>query len=73
MRIHDALTGEQKLSLYGCATEVQDVSFSPDGTLIAAITRDGFARVWERQRSNAAILMPSGSAGRPQTEPATAH
>ena len=49
VHIHDADSGEPVLALYGNTTPVQSVNFGHDGTLIAAITVDGIARVWDRK------------------------
>src|SRR5205814_1921560 len=35
-----------------------DVDFSPDGALVAAITTDGFVKVWNRRISSEAALFP---------------
>ncbi len=58
VRLHDAATGEERLAFYGLNTPVVDVDISADGTLIAAITTDGFTKVWDRQLSSAAALLP---------------
>ncbi len=58
VRLHDAATGEERLAFYGNTTLVADVDMSADGTRIAAITTDGFTKVWDRQLSSAAALPP---------------
>ena len=56
--LHDAATGEERLALYGLNTPVVDVDISADGKLIAAITTDGYTKVWDRQLSIAAAMPP---------------
>jgi len=58
VRIHDVATGEERLAFYGLTTPVVDVDISADGVLIAAITREGSAKVWDRKISSEAALLP---------------
>lgn len=37
------------------------MDISADGKLIAAITTDGFTKVWDRQRSSEAALLPNAA------------
>lgn len=58
LRIHDWLSGEQRLVVYGYTSPVLDVDISPDGKLIVAVAADGYAKVWSRQASSEAALLP---------------
>jgi WD40 repeat protein/transcriptional regulator with XRE-family HTH domain len=46
--LHQAVSAQQSyLSLRGHASGVNDVAFSPDGTLIATASLDGTAKIWD--------------------------
>ncbi|QDT02960.1 Serine/threonine-protein kinase PrkC [Rubripirellula lacrimiformis] len=62
VRIHDAIKGDEILALYGLSTQVADVDFSPNGTQIAAIGKDGLVKIWNRQISAGAAKLPWQSA-----------
>jgi WD40 repeat protein len=56
VKLWDAHTGKEILSLVGHTQEVTSVAFSPDGRLALSSSRDGTAIVWLavdwRQESN---------------------
>ena len=47
VRLWDARTGQEIMSLSGQAGAANQVAFSPDGNWLAAASSDGTARVWE--------------------------
>jgi len=47
LKVWDATTGEELLSLEGHAEPVVGVCFSRDGTRIASVAKDGTVIVWE--------------------------
>jgi WD40 repeat protein len=47
VRIWDAATGGDVLTLRGPRDRVQGVAFSPDGQNLAEASADGIVRVWE--------------------------
>lgn len=46
VRLWDAATGQEQLTLVGHSAQVVDVSFSPDGDHLASVALDGTMRVW---------------------------
>jgi WD40 repeat protein len=50
------------MSLEGHGGAVMDAMFSPDGTLVATSSEDGFARVWDAQTGY--LVMPFKASGR---------
>ncbi|MEZ0264890.1 MAG: protein kinase [Phycisphaerae bacterium] len=70
VRLHDANTGDERLAFYGLTAPVVDVDFSPNGALVAAVTTEGLASVWDRTCSGDAARLPDRPARvvKPDTE-----
>jgi hypothetical protein len=62
VRVWDASTGKELLTLKGHTDEVNGVSFSPDGGRLASASRDGTVRVWDAS-SGKELLTLKGHTG----------
>jgi WD40 repeat protein len=47
VRIHDTVTGNEVLTLYGHPETVNHAVFSPDGQQLAAIDASGLVLIWD--------------------------
>ena len=47
MKVWNASTGQEKLTLNGHTNYVHSVCFNPDGTRLASASRDGSVKVWD--------------------------
>jgi WD40 repeat protein/tRNA A-37 threonylcarbamoyl transferase component Bud32 len=47
LKVYDAVTGQELLSLYGHQETVQCAAFSPDGRQLAAIDASGLVKIWD--------------------------
>ena len=57
IRLWDAHTGRLVRELHGALLHVDDVTFSPDGTLVGAASGEGTARVWETSTGTETAIM----------------
>jgi WD40 repeat protein len=46
VRIWDVASGEELSTVFGYTAEVEDVAFSPDGTHLTTLSRDGVVRTY---------------------------
>jgi WD40 repeat protein len=61
--IRDASTGESVRRFIGHDTDLNDVAFSPDGTMLATTGDDGALRVWDPATGDLIMEKKTGKAG----------
>jgi WD40 repeat protein/tRNA A-37 threonylcarbamoyl transferase component Bud32 len=61
VKVWDAATGQEKLSLKGHTKEVTSVAFSADGTRIVSRSYDGTVRVWDAAIGQEKLCLKGGS------------
>ena len=57
MRIWDAATGRERVTLRGHAGAVAAVAVAPDGSWLASASRDGTVQIWDMATGHAQALM----------------
>jgi WD40 repeat protein/serine/threonine protein kinase len=60
VKVWDAQTGQELLSLKGHAGGVSSVAFSPDGKLVASASIDGTVKLWDGQTGRELISLNDG-------------
>jgi WD40 repeat protein len=60
VRVLDARTGEQRLTLGGHAASVWGVAFHPEGERLAVTTQDGSLVLWDLANGREALTLPGG-------------
>jgi WD40 repeat protein len=59
--VWDPISGEALLTLEGHTERVNEVTFSPDGTLLATANWDGTARVWDISAADVPSALNAGA------------
>jgi hypothetical protein len=57
VRVWDAHTGQETLTLKGHADMVRSLAFSPDGQRLASASSDGTVKVWDTQTGQEALVL----------------
>jgi WD40 repeat protein len=57
IHVWNAQDGQEHVSLYGHADEVQDIAFSPDSSLLASAGGDGIVRIWDIETGRSLLAL----------------
>jgi WD40 repeat protein len=57
VKVWDAQTGQEALTLQGHTDGVSSVCFSPDGKRLASASQDGTVRVWDADKGQEALIL----------------